>query len=89
MNMKERIYGKLLHCVRENIALKFEILRLKQQLRKIKTSVDSFYSGKITYTIGTGDFDVFNHKYDISTLIRIIREYTYAGLDIPLPHDDG
>ena len=79
MNMKERIYGKLLHCVRENIALKFEILRLKQQLRKIKTSVDSFYSGKITYTMGTGDFDVFNHKYDISTLMKQYKSPSRAG----------
>ena len=83
--MNDRSFNQLLET--DHIALVRENDRLTKELRCIKSAVDSYYNGTCTYTMGENDFDVHNHRYPISTLIGIIRNHTYAGLGMMLPHD--
>ena len=85
--MQERSFNQLLET--DHQVLVEEIIRLRKRLGSIKSVVDYYYKNIDTYTMNNSSLVRVDGVRSISSLFGMVRNHTYAGLEIPLPHDDG
>ena len=56
-----------------------------RSLKALKSIVDSYYDGRITVTMFSGDFDALNHVYDLNVIMGMISSLVYEGLGLNIP----